>query len=61
MDENGRLTAYNADVIDHGNFAGETNVVNNGIFEESKLRSAPYFDIIIDGITIGADAGDYKS
>ena len=55
MDDNGRLTAYNADVIDVGDFAGETNVINNGIFEESKLRSAPYFDIVIDGITIGAD------
>ncbi len=56
MDANGKLTAYNADVIDLGNYVGETNVINaNGIFEESKLRSAPYFDIVIDGITIGAD------
>ena len=55
MDENGKLTAYNADVIDVGDYEGETNVINNGIFEESKLRSAPYFDIVIDGITIGAD------
>ena len=55
MDEDGRLTAYNADVIDVGDYLGETNVINNGIFEESKLRSAPYFDIVIDGITIGAD------
>ena len=55
MDENGKLTAYNADVIDVGDYLGETNVINNGIFEESKLRSAPYFDIVIDGITIGAD------
>ena len=56
MDENGKLTAYNADVIDDGTFTGETNVIENGIFKESKFRSAPYFDIVIDGITIGADA-----
>ncbi|MEG9430079.1 MAG: BMP family ABC transporter substrate-binding protein [Christensenellaceae bacterium] len=55
MDENGHLTAYNADVIDYGDFVGETNVIDGGQFCESKFRSAPYFDIIIDGITIGAD------
>ncbi len=56
MDANGKLTAYNADVIDLGDYAGETNVIKteNGItfFDESSLRSAPYFDIIIDGISI---------
>ena len=33
--------------------AGETNVVHDGYFDESNakdFRSAPYFDIIIDGI-----------
>ncbi len=55
MDAEGHLTAYNADVIDLGDYAGETNVVENGAFKESSKRSAPYFDIIIDGITIGAD------
>lgn len=52
MDDNGRLTAYKADVIDLGDFKGETNVVEDGKFKESDKRSAPYFDIIIDGITI---------
>ena len=56
MDANGKLLAYNADVIDLGDYVGETNVIKteNGItfFDESSLRSAPYFDIIIDGITI---------
>ncbi len=53
MDSNGKLTAYNADVIDYGDYVGETNVIDaNGIFKESDKRSAPYFDIIIDGITI---------
>ena len=59
MDEDGRLTAYNADVIDDGTYAGETNVIKtvNGVtyFAESEFRSAPYFDLIIDGITVGAD------
>ena len=55
MDADGHLTAYLADVIDNGTFVGETNVVDNGIFKESDKRSAPYFDLIIDGITIGAD------
>ena len=52
MDENGKLLAYNADIIDAGDYVGETNAVENGIFTESSKRSAPYFDIIIDGITI---------
>ena len=52
MDANGKLLAYNADIIDTGDFAGETNAIENGIFTESSKRSAPYFDIIIDGISI---------
>jgi basic membrane protein A len=47
-----KLTSYLADVDDAGDFKGETEVVINGIFEESVKRSAPYFDIDIDGITI---------
>ena len=31
----------------------ETNeVIENGIFKESSFRSAPYFDLRIDGITL---------
>ncbi len=55
MDANGKLIAYAADIIDLGDFAGETNAIEDGIFTESSKRSAPYFDIVIDGITIGAD------
>ena len=59
VDQNGRLTAYLADVVDKGDYIGETNVVKteNGktYFAESFFRSAPYFDLIIDGITVGAD------
>ena len=54
MDADGKLTAYNADIIDLGDFIGETNAIENGIFTESSKRSAPYFDIIIDGISIMA-------
>lgn len=46
------LTEYQADV--DGDFKPDTNVVENGEFEESndKFRSAPYFDIkYIDGIS----------
>lgn len=46
-----KITAYLADVDDDGTYAHETQVIGNGYFHESLLRSAPYFDIIIDGIT----------
>ncbi len=55
MDADGKLVAYNADIIDLGDYVGETNAIVDGIFTESSLRSAPYFDIVIDGISIGAD------
>ncbi len=45
------LTEYLADV--DGDNKGETNVIHDGFFDESGagFRSAPYFDIIIDGVT----------
>lgn len=48
-----KLESYLADVDDLGDFQGETEVVLNGYFNESAegKRSAPYFDLIIDGIT----------
>ncbi len=53
------LTEYIADVVDTGDYQGETNVIKTvgGVtyFAESEFRSAPYFDLIIDGITVGAD------
>ena len=49
------LTEYLADVDDAGDYVPETNVIKteNGVtfFDESANRSAPYFDIRIDGIT----------
>ncbi len=45
------LSEYLADVDDMGDFQPETNVIADGYFHESEYRSAPYFDIDIDGIT----------
>ena len=44
------LTSYKADVDTDDNFEKETDVISGGYFHESEYRSAPYFDIIIDGI-----------
>ncbi|MBR4726757.1 MAG: BMP family ABC transporter substrate-binding protein [Clostridia bacterium] len=46
------LETYLADVDDDGTFTGETEAIADGYFHESEFRSAPYFDIDIDGITI---------
>lgn len=48
------LTSYLADVDDFGKADGykkDTEVISNGYFHESEYRSAPYFDLRIDGIT----------
>jgi len=49
------LTSYKADVIDDGDFSHETEVIKTEggktFFDESSFRSAPYFDLSIDGIT----------
>ena len=45
------LTSYMADVDDMGDFVPETEAVADGYFHESEYRSAPYFDMFIDGIT----------
>ena len=46
------LTEYKADVDSDTEFTPDTEVVSDGYFHESEYRSAPYFDIDIDGITI---------
>lgn len=46
------LTSYEADVDTDANYTPDTEVIEDGIFYESRFRSAPYFDIIIDGITV---------
>lgn len=56
VDGSGHLTAYLADI--NGDYVGETNVIKTSgtttYFDESnatEFRSAPYFDLQIDGIT----------
>ncbi|MBR7187244.1 MAG: BMP family ABC transporter substrate-binding protein [Clostridia bacterium] len=44
------LESYLADVDDMGDFVPETEVISDGYFHESEYRSAPYFDLDIDGI-----------
>ena len=46
------LTTYQADINDLGTFTPDTEVIVDGQFNESVYRSAPAFDIDIDGITI---------
>ena len=41
-----------ADVDSDANYTPDTEVVSDGYFHESEYRSAPYFDIAIDGITV---------
>ncbi len=43
---------HKADVDTDAAFEADTAVVENGVFKESKFRSAPYFDLRIDGITL---------
>ncbi len=45
-------TSYMADVDTDAAYEGDTEVIENGVFFESKFRSAPYFDLRIDGITL---------
>ncbi len=47
-----KLESYQADVDTDANYEKDTEVITDGIFEESKYRSGPYFDIEIDGITL---------
>jgi basic membrane protein A len=44
------ITSYEADVDTDPYYASDTEVVFDGYFHESEFRSAPYFDVIIDGI-----------
>ena len=45
------LTSYQADVNADSDNTPDTEVVHDGYFSESEFRSAPYFDLEIDGIT----------
>ena len=46
------LTSYMADVDTDAEFAKDTEAIEGGVFYESKHRSAPYFDVEIDGINL---------
>ncbi len=46
------LTTYKADVDTDEAFAPDTEAIKDGYFHESESRSAPYFDVRIDGITL---------
>ena len=46
------LTSYMADVDTDANYEPDTEVIKDGYFSESEFRSAPYFDIQIDGIVL---------
>ena len=47
-----RLDSYQADVDTDPYYAPDTEVISGGYFHESEYRSAPYFDLRIDGITL---------
>ncbi len=49
------LKTYLADVVDLGDYVPDTEAIVDGRFIESEKRSAPYFNVIIDGITVPAE------
>ncbi|MBQ3225982.1 MAG: BMP family ABC transporter substrate-binding protein [Clostridia bacterium] len=46
------LDSYMADVDTDANYEKDTEAIADGYFHESEYRSAPYFDLQIDGITL---------
>ena len=46
------LESYMADVNSDADNTGDTEAIANGYFHESEFRSAPYFDVKIDGIEL---------
>ena len=45
-----KVTSYYADVDLDADYTPDTEVIHDGYFAESEFRSAPYFDLLIDGI-----------
>ena len=45
------VDSYMADVDTDADYTPDTEVISDGYFHESEMRSAPYFDLRIDGIT----------
>lgn len=50
--EGKELSSYMADVDTDAAYTPDTEVVSDGYFHESEFRSAPYFAVQIDGITL---------
>jgi basic membrane protein A len=50
------LTSYLADVDTDPAYEGDTEAIVAGVFQESVYRSAPYFDLRIDGIVLADEA-----
>ena len=50
--EGKKLDSYMADVDTDAAYTPDTEVVSDGYFHESEKRSAPYFGLTIDGITL---------
>ena len=48
----GHMTGYQADVDTDADYTPDTEVIKDGAFLESSFRSAPYFDLQIDGIKL---------
>ena len=46
------ITSYQADVDTDPAYTPDTEVIEDGAFQESVKRSAPYFDLQIDGINL---------
>lgn len=46
------LTSYLADVDTDKDYTPDTEAISDGYFHESEYRSAPYFDLQIDGIKL---------
>ena len=46
------LESYMADVDTDADYEGDHEAVSDGYFHESEFRSAPYFDVKIDGIDL---------
>ena len=47
-----KITTYMADVDTDKDFTPDTEAIENGVFTESSKRSAPYFNVEIDGIEL---------
>ena len=50
--EGKKLESYLADVDTDADYVKDTEAIADGYFHESEFRSAPYFDLNIDGITL---------